>query len=199
MIIDSSSNKYYVVSRSYDEDHAKDLADQALKDLERAKRDVLDSNTLLNTYQFSDTDDRYGRLWKKVTTTSDYINSGSEKILKHTFAENSLESDGYTLKLTNTELDNLLSDFTMTEVLSTKYIKHPTKNQYFVTTDYGNTWVKHETLPEVGIEIFIKRDDPDDGTPTYFTSSDTASSTTANNFGYTGDVDGESSVSLSND
>ena len=195
----SSGGKYYVVSRSYDEEHAKDLADQALKDLERANQNELDSNTLLNTYQFSDTDDRYGRLWQKVTTLDGYIISSNQKILKHTFAENSLESDGYTLKLTNTELDNLLSDFTMTEVLSTKYIKHPTKNQYFVTTNYGTTWEKHESLPEVGTEIFIKRDDPDGGTPTYFTSKDTVSPTSANNFGYTGDNVDDSTVTLSDD
>lgn len=195
----SSGGKYYVVSRSYDEEHAKDLADQALKDLERANQNELDSNTLLNTYLFSDTDDRYGRLWQKVTTLDGYIISSNQKILKHTFAENSLESDGYTLKLTNTELDNLLSDFTMTEVLSTKYIKHPTKNQYFVTTNYGTTWEKHESLPEVGTEIFIKRDDPDGGTPTYFTSKDTVSPTSANNFGYTGDNVDDSTVTLSDD
>ena len=189
--------KYYVVSRSYNEEHAKDLADQALKDIERANQDILDSNTLLNTYQFSDTDDRYGRLWQKVTTLDNYINSSNRKILKHTFTENIIENDGYTLKLTNTELDNLLNDFTMTKVLSTKYIKHPTKNQYYVTSNYGTTWVKHESLPEVGTEIFIKRDVPNGGTPTYFTSNDTVSSTSANKFGYTGNVNDDSTVTLS--
>ena len=192
----SSGGKYYVVSRSYDEEHAKDLADQALKDLERANQNELDSNTLLNTYQFSDTDDRYGRLWQKVTTLDGYIISSNQKILKHTFAENSLESDGYTLKLTNTELDNLLSDFTMTEVLSTKYIKHPTKNQYYVTTDYGNTWVKHETLPEVGTEIFIKKTVNND-TDLYYT--DNQDMITSNYQGHFADVtDSSSNIDLSN-
>ena len=190
--------KYYVVSRSYNEEHAKDLADQALKDIERANQDILDSNTLLNTYQFSDTDDRYGRLWQKVTTLDNYINSSNRKILKHTFTENIIENDGYTLKLTNTELDNLLNDFTMTKVLSTKYIKHPTKNQYYVTSNYGTTWVKHESLPEVGTEIFIKKDDPNGGTDLYFTNDiDKVILTTSNNFGYIGNSN--NTVELSSD
>lgn len=192
----SSGGKYYVVSRSYDEEHAKDLADQALKDLERANQNELDSNTLLNTYQFSDTDDRYGRLWQKVTTLDEYIISSNQKILKHNFAENSLESNGLTLKLTNTELNNLLSDFTMTEVLSTKYIKHPTKNQYYVTTDYGNTWVKHETLPEVGTEIFIKKEGNNDNDLYYTNNQDMITSNYQGHFADT--TDSSSNIELSN-
>ena len=49
----------------------------------------------------------------------------------------------------------MLSDFTFTKILSTKYIQHRTKNNsFYVTTDNGSNWIDVVVKPVVGTQVY---------------------------------------------
>ena len=149
------SEKWVVVTRSYDEQHEKDESDaQKLQD----ERDVhLDNeaSALQNDYQFSVVDDRIGRLWQEVTALP--ILDANKKLIQHTATEDILNGTNspHRFELTREELNTLLSDFTFTKILSTKYMQHRSTNGvFYVTTDNGTTWQQVSTRPVVGTQVY---------------------------------------------
>lgn len=145
-----SDTKWVVVMRSYDVQHTQEAADRTAFELERTKFNTNEESALQNDYQFGVIDDRIGRLWQKVTAVP--ILDSNKKLIEHDATE-SLFSDN-NFELSREELDNLLSDFTFTKILSTKYIEHSTlANEYYVTTDNGTTWVKVQDKPLVGTQV----------------------------------------------
>jgi hypothetical protein len=146
-----SDTKWVVVMRSYDVQHTQEAADRTAFELERTKFNTNEESALQNDYQFGVIDDRIGRLWQKVTAVP--ILDSNKKLIEHDATE-SLFSDN-NFELSREELDNLLSDFTFTKILSSKYIGHRTKaNEYYVTTDNGTTWVKVQDKPLVGTRVY---------------------------------------------
>tara|TARA_B000000477_G_scaffold113010_1_gene108182 strand:- start:685 stop:6828 length:6144 start_codon:yes stop_codon:yes gene_type:complete len=146
------SNGQFVVSmRSHDVQHAKDDADTAILDAERAAHKLNEQSALQNDYQFSVIDDRIGRLWQEVTDLP--ILPSNRKLIEHNSTEILL--DGGTIELSRNELNTLLSDFTFTKILSTKYIQHRTTNGiFYVTSDNGTTWQQVSTQPIVGTQVY---------------------------------------------
>lgn len=145
------NEKWVVVMRSHDEQHAKDDADTAILDAERAKRDTDEASALQNDYQFSVVDDRIGRLWQEVTAVP--ILDSNKKLIEHD-ATGALLDKGK-IELTREELNTLLSDFTFTKILSTKYMQHRTTNGvFYVTTNNGTNWQQVSTRPVVGTQVY---------------------------------------------
>jgi hypothetical protein len=145
-----TDNTWVVVMRSYDVQHTQEAADRTAFEIERTKFNTNEESALQNDYQFGVIDDRIGRLWQKVTAVP--ILDSNKKLIEHDATE-SLFSDN-NFELSREELDNLLSDFTFTKILSTKYIEHSTlANEYYVTTDNGTTWVKVQDKPLVGTQV----------------------------------------------
>ena len=146
-----TDTKWAVVMRSYDEQHIKEKEDRDAFELERDKFETNEQSALQNDYQFGVMDDRIGRLWQEVTAVP--ILDANKKLIEHNETEKLL--DAKTFELSREELDTLLSDFTFTKILSTKYIGHRTKaNEYYVTTDNGTTWVKVQDKPLVGTQVY---------------------------------------------
>ena len=74
-------------------------------------------------------------------------------MIEHNATETLL--DGCTIELSREELNTLLSDFTFTKILSTKYIQHRTTNGiFYVTLDNGSNWDTVSTKPVVGIQVY---------------------------------------------
>lgn len=147
----TSNEKWVVVTRSNDVQHAKDDADTAILDAERAQRDTDEASALQNDYQFSVVDDRIGRLWQEVTAVP--ILDSNKKLIEHDATEALL--DAGTIELTREQLNTLLSDFTFTKILSTKYMQHRTTNGvFYVTTDNGTNWQQVSTRPVVGTQVY---------------------------------------------
>lgn len=145
-----TDGKWTVVMRSHDVQHTKDDDDTAILDAERAKRDIDEASALQNDYQFSVVDDRIGRLWQEVTAVP--ILDSNKKLIEHDATE-ALLDDG-TIELTREQLNSLLSDFTFTKILSTKYMQHRTTNGvFYVTTDNGTTWSEVAIRPVVGTQV----------------------------------------------
>lgn len=143
--------KFVVSMRSNDEQHSKDDEDTATKDAERAAHILNEQSALQNDYQFSTVDDRIGRLWQEVTDLP--ILASNRKLIEHNSTETLL--DGGTIELSRNELNTLLSDFTFTKILSTKYMQHRTTNGvFYVTTDNGTTWQQVSTKPVVGTQVY---------------------------------------------
>lgn len=143
--------KWVVSMRSNDEQHKKDDDDTATKDAERAAHKLNEQSALQNDYQFSTVDDRIGRLWQEVTDLP--ILASNKKLIEHNATETLLD-DG-TIELSREELNTLLSDFTFTKILSTKYIQHRTTNGiFYVTTDNGSNWDTVSTKPVVGTQVY---------------------------------------------
>ena len=146
-----SDGKWVVVMRSHDVQHAKDDADTAILDAERAQRDIDEASALQNDYQFSVVDDRIGRLWQEVTAVP--ILDSNKKLIEHDATEALL--DAGTIELTREQLNTLLSDFTFTKILSTKYMQHRSTNGvFYVTTDNGSNWQQVSTRPVVGTQVY---------------------------------------------
>ena len=146
-----SDGKFVVSMRSNDQQHIKDDADTAIKDAERAAHELNEQSALQNDYQFSTVDDRIGRLWQEVTDLP--ILASNKKLIEHNATETLLD-DG-TIELSREELNTLLSDFTFTKILSTKFIQHRTTNGiFYVTTDNGSNWDTVSTQPVVGIQVY---------------------------------------------
>jgi hypothetical protein len=146
-----SDGKWAVVMRSHDVQHTKDDADTAILDAERAQRDTDEASALQNDYQFSVVDDRIGRLWQEVTAVP--ILDSNKKLIEHDATESLL--DAGTIELTREQLNTLLSDFTFTKILSTKYMQHRTTNGvFYVTTDNGSNWQQVSTRPVVGTQVY---------------------------------------------
>ena len=148
---DTASEKWIVSMRSNDVQHAKDDYDTAIKDAERAAHELNEQSALQNDYQFSTVDDRIGRLWQEVTDLP--ILASNKKLIEHNATETLLD-DG-TIELSREELNTLLSDFTFTKILSTKYIQHRTTNGvFYVTLDNGSNWQEVSTKPVVGTQVY---------------------------------------------
>lgn len=146
-----SDGTFVVSMRSNDEQHSKDDADTATKDAERAAHKLNEQSALQNDYQFSTVDDRIGRLWQEVTDLP--ILASNRKLIEHNSTETLL--DGGTIELSRNELNTLLSDFTFTKILSTKYIQHRTTNGiFYVTSDNGSNWQQVSTQPLVGTQVY---------------------------------------------
>ena len=146
-----TDNTWVVVMRSYDVQHIKEKEDRDAFELERDKFETNEQSALQNDYQFGVMDDRIGRLWQEVTAVP--ILDSNKKLIEHNETEKLL--DAKTFELSREELDTLLSDFTFTKILSTKYIGHRTKaNEYYVTKDNGTTWVKVQDKPLVGTQVY---------------------------------------------
>lgn len=146
-----SATEWIVVTRSYDQQHVKDDQDTNVLDSERTQRDIDEASALQNDYQFSTVDDRIGRLWQEVTALP--ILSSNKKLIEHNSTETLL--DAGTIELSREQLNTLLSDFTFTKILSTKYIQHTTLNSvFYVTTDNGSNWVEVSQRPIVGTQVY---------------------------------------------
>ena len=146
-----SDGKFVVSMRSNDEQHSKDDADTATKDAERAVHVKNEESALQNDYQFSTVDDRIGRLWQEVTNIP--ILASNSKLIEHNSTEILL--DGGRIELTRNELNTLLSDFTFTKILSTKYIQHRQQfGRFYVTSDNGTNWLEVSTQPIVGTQVY---------------------------------------------
>lgn len=148
---DTPSEKWVVVTRSHDVQHAKDESDaQKLQDERDAHLDN-EASALQNDYQFSVVDDRIGRLWQEVTAVP--ILDTNKKLIEHDATEALL--DAGTIELSREQLNTLLSDFTFTKILSTKYMQHRTTNGvFYVTIDNGTTWQQVSQRPVVGIQVY---------------------------------------------
>ena len=145
------NEKWVVSMRSNDEQHKKDDEDTATKDAERAAHILNEQSALQNDYQFSTVDDRIGRLWQEVTDLP--ILASNKKLIEHNSTEKLLD-DG-TIELSRNELNTLLSDFTFTKILSTKYIQHRTTNGiFYVTSDNGSNWQQVSFQPIVGTQVY---------------------------------------------
>ena len=151
-----SDSKFVVSMRSNDEQHSKDDADTATKDAERAVHVKNEESALQNDYQFSTVDDRIGRLWQEVTDLP--ILASNKKLIEHNATEEILDgtvSEPHRFELSREELNTLLSDFTFTKILSTKYIQHRTTNGiFYVTADNGTNWDTVSTKPVVGTQVY---------------------------------------------
>ena len=148
---EKNASEWIVVTRSNDVQHAKDDYDTTIKDAERAEHKSNEQSALQNDYQFSTVDDRIGRLWQEVTDLP--ILASNKKLIEHNATETLL--DGGTIELSREELNTLLSDFTFTKILSTKYIQHRTKNNsFYVTTDNGSNWIDVVVKPVVGTQVY---------------------------------------------
>lgn len=146
-----SADKWVVSMRSNDMQHIKEEQDTATKDAEREVHNLNEQSDLQNDYQFSTVDDRIGRLWQEVTALP--ILDSNKKLIEHDSTEALL--DNGTIELSRNELNTLLSDFTFTKILSTKYIQHRTTNGiFYVTTDNGSNWLQHSTQPVVGNRVY---------------------------------------------
>ena len=148
---EKNASEWIVVTRSNDVQHAKDDYDTTIKDAERAEHKSNEQSALQNDYQFSTVDDRIGRLWQEVTDLP--ILASNKKLIEHNATETLL--DGGTIELSREELNTLLSDFTFTKILSTKYIQHRTTNGvFYVTLDNGSNWQEVSTKPVVGTQVY---------------------------------------------
>ena len=146
-----TDGKFVVSMRSNDKQHSKDDEDTATKDAERAAHILNEQSALQNDYQFSTVDNRIGRLWQEVTDLP--ILASNRKIIEHNSTETLL--DGGTIELSRNELNTLLSDFTFTKILSTKYIQHRTTNGiFYVTSDNGSNWQQVSIQPRVGTRVY---------------------------------------------
>jgi len=148
----AQTEKWVVVMRSHDVQHAVDDANTARLDEERLERqDNDEASALQNDYQFSVIDDRIGRLWQEVTAVP--ILDSNKKLIEHDATEELLDEGK--IELTREELNTLLSDFTFTKILSTKYMQHTTlNNAFYVTTDNGTNWQEVSTRPVVGTQVY---------------------------------------------
>ena len=150
-IADANTNTWIVSMRSNDEQHKKDDEDTATKNAERAAHKLNEQSALQNDYQFSTVDDRIGRLWQEVTALP--ILDSNKKLIEHNATEALL--DAGTIELTREELNTLLSDFTFTKILSTKYMQHrKTNGIFYVTLDNGSNWDTVYTKPVVGTQVY---------------------------------------------
>ena len=146
-----TDGKFVVSMRSNDVQHTKDDDDTATKDAERDAHILNEQSALQNDYQFSTVDDRIGRLWQEVTDLP--ILASNRKLIEHNSTETLLE--GGTIELSRNELNTLLSDFTFTKILSTKYIRHRTTNGiFYVTSDNGSNWQQVSIQPIVGTQVY---------------------------------------------
>lgn len=153
---EKNASEWIVVTRSNDVQHAKDDYDTTIKDAERAEHKSNEQSALQNDYQFSTVDDRIGRLWQEVTDLP--ILASNKKLIEHNATEEILDgtvSVPHRFELSREELNTLLSDFTFTKILSTKYIQHRTiNNRFYVTSDNGTTWQQVTNKPVVGTQVY---------------------------------------------